>query len=229
MLVDRDNNRCIIRIEDPDINRRHETWIVFHLSTGKAVDELEMSVPGEFGRSGGSLISACLLRGTPLILLYWRTFEDGAGVHGGRFDLVDPRGKTVWTMSLPNDYEVPGDEKARSALIDRMNEKGAILDATRPREFDVFFAAANQRVTFAVTTSDKGGWQVREIGRKPYVEAPFICARPSRAAELPCPALQTAPLYCPSAAGPSYARGRPRSRRVRLRRPRQDCIPALHP
>lgn len=195
LLVDEDNDRCIIRIEDPDINRRNETWITWQLSTGQPMDEFEMGVPGTRGQSGGFLVDARLLRGTPLILVYWRIYRTEVVnnkiimPHGGRFDLIDPQGKFIWTLSLPDDYVVAGDKRAESALIERMNGKGAILAADKPREFDVYFAAKGQRVTFAVKPDGKGGWSVQEAGRKPYVEssasAPSPATQPISLATLP--------------------------------------------
>jgi hypothetical protein len=112
------------------------------------------------------------IRETPLTLVhFWQSVWNGlSSTDGAIFALVDLQGRLVWSFELPTDYTL-SDQEARKKLYELMSERGGILRSDRPREFDLFFAAASQRVTFSVAQDGSGGWTVKETSRSGHTFA----------------------------------------------------------
>ncbi len=60
------------------------------------------------------------------------------------------------------------DREAGNKVYERVSEGDGIVRSAEPRKFDLFFAAASQRVSFAVTQSAAGDWTVQETVRSAY-------------------------------------------------------------
>lgn len=172
MFADPVSDRLVVRIDDADVNRASEEWRQFSLSTGKRLASPE--VRGEWDGNVRSIrsLDARPVAGTPLVLIHWWRwrYRQGGSDLGGRFTLVDPAQSTVWSLDLPNDYNVPGDQDAESRLMQRIKGGGAILATRETARFDLWFVRDARRVTFEVR-KDGPSWAVREAGRVPY-EAP---------------------------------------------------------
>ena len=84
------------------------------------------------------------------------------------YPLVDAAGQPVWTLALPEDYEMPGQEKWGNTLFNHVQRNGAILGVGPGRTFDLYHVRDGQRVSYAVEPAEAGKWQVRETGRVPY-------------------------------------------------------------
>ena len=171
MFLDADNDRLIVRVADPDLNRSREVWWAYKLSTGEKLPRLERDYgPLGFGQSQ-SIIDARSVAGTPLTLIHWYRYEyqKGGSALGGRFALLDASDAIVWSLELPGDYNIPDDKDREDRLIRRIRSKGAILDTGRSAQFDLWFVHEAQRVTFSVT-KEGGSWQVREVNRAPYTD-----------------------------------------------------------
>ena len=167
IIFDGANDRLVVRIADPDVNRGKEKWQVIRLSTGKIVREFEPAfepaklVPNSNNRS--SIVNAQPITGTPLTLVHWWRYESGQVI--AQFAALTVEGKLVWSMELPGDYQIPGDEEAEAKLRHFILEKSAIFPSKNKREFQLLFAEKSQKVTYSVQPSDKNDWSIKEIRR----------------------------------------------------------------
>lgn len=127
------------------------------------------------------VVSECPIPATPLVLVDWWHFGQGMGVV---YTIHDRNGKKLWTLKMPNDYELGGSEDAQDALMTRMQQDGSILRSDQPNRFDLWFVKEAQRVSFQVT-SVGGNWQVRELGRTAY--APPVRPKPVKPKDLVLP------------------------------------------
>jgi hypothetical protein len=168
MFIDPANDRFVVRVADPDLNRSNESWWVYHLSTGKRMARLEPKSLMKDAAPARFVIDARPIRGTPLTLIHWWLYAEKTG---GRFTLVDLAGKPVWTLNLPQDYSIPNDEDAEDRLQDYIREHGAILRSDEPNRFDLRLVAEGKRAAFRVipATDSPTGWEVSEIGRSNFV------------------------------------------------------------
>ncbi len=184
LLFDSSNDRMIVRVHDPDVNRGIEKWWVYRLSTAKPAGTFEPQSLMPDSDRHLSLLRAQLIPGTTLTLLHWWTvrFDKTITELGARFTLIDVEGKPVWTRNLPRDYTRPKDEKAEDNLREEIWKSGAILNVTPASEFTLRFAAENKRVTFAVQKGADRVWNVKETARQQYLPQ---AAKAEHLAELP--------------------------------------------
>src|SRR5580704_8876430 len=145
------------------------------------------------------IIDARVVAGTPLTLLHWWRLSP-VFVNtdlGARFTLIDLKGQPVWTLELPKDYTRRDDEKAQDQLMDEIKRNGAILRSDQAGRFDLRVVAESQRVTFAVGLDGQGNWDVREVGRQPYVPVAAAKPKPPDVPEKPLPLLGVVTLRAP--------------------------------
>lgn len=105
--------------------------------------------------------------GTPLVLVQW-WLQRGAPPKmelGARFSLVQPNGRSVWSLDVPGDYSVPEDRLMELKWLWLMQKAGVILPSSVPSAFDLYFVKEAKRVSFAVTRTEKGTWKVAETAR----------------------------------------------------------------
>jgi len=182
MILDPENDRMVVRVYDPDLNRNIESWWVYRLTTAKPLMKLEPEKEKVDSESIRPIIDAKHVTGTPLTLMHsWRTDRSPGGRSrslGARFTLIDLTGKPVWSMTIPEDYKTP-DETKRERLMAEIREHGAILRTDQTRQFDLRFFADAQRVHFAVKQSTGGAWQVTEVSRTPYTPRRVLPPVPS--------------------------------------------------
>jgi len=170
-ILDASNRRFILRVSDPDVNRRIEQWRVFDLESGKRLGTLEpaLFMPEEKGDASLSVLVAQAVPGTPLVLTHWWKYASGAC--GGVFTLVDlndANGKSVWSLSLDDDYSVPGNDKVEDAIRERIWKDGAVLDVNKSPGFAVYSVRQKQRIAFSIEKTADGAWRVRETEKTPY-------------------------------------------------------------
>jgi sugar lactone lactonase YvrE len=169
LLLDAENDRFVVRLHDPDVNRGQEEWYPYRLSTGEALPTLTPRVLMENPGPARFILAARPVLGTSLTLMHWWRFDSGEV--GARFTLVGLEGRPVWSLELPRDYTLPGNEKAEEQRRDWIRRHGALLAADRPAEFELRFVSEGRRVRFSVRRTDKG-WQVTEVSRQPYLPTP---------------------------------------------------------
>jgi len=168
LIVDGANDRMIVRVADPDVNRHEEVWRHYQLSTGI---ELRQYIPLRLmgsDSSAFSIIDAKSVAGTPFDLLHWWHYG-GSSALGGRFTLIDLEGKPVWTLDLPQDYNVPGDDREQDRLMYEIRSKGALLRTDQSGKFTLRFVALKQQVTFKIAADGSAKLRVTEVGREPYI------------------------------------------------------------
>lgn len=183
VFLDESNDRFVVRVEDPDVNVGAESWWTYRLSTGESLGkpkpkERLSDSQGDAGRSR----EARPIPGTPLTLLqWWRTelSRDGLLV-SARFTLLDLACVPVWSLDLPGDYTVRGNDDASDKLQDELPARSAILD-TSLRHFTLRHVAANRRVTYEVErdSSMPSGWRVVEQANVAFVDERKAESRPS--------------------------------------------------
>lgn len=172
-LFDPDNDRWIVRVNDPDVNEMNEEWWIHELSTGKQVAKIHPKESLPEREVARWVIEALPVRGTDLVLCQWwrvESFEaSGDWIVGALFTLIDPSGAVVWKLDLPRDYEQQ-DEDQEDRLRAEIRRTGAILSCDRERTFEVAQVAEAKRVTFTVTrdTQATAGWRVSEVSRSDH-------------------------------------------------------------
>jgi hypothetical protein len=162
LVVDEPNDRLIVRLRDEETD---EIWRTYRLSTGAVSEKFKPRRAMDDAAWHGWILDAKLVRGTPLVLLHWWRYD---GSVGARFTLVDAETKPVWSLDLPRDYMIPGNEEAQDKLQGWVREHGGLLRTDQAKRFDLFFAADSKRVTFAVDQKPTGEWTVSEAGRAPF-------------------------------------------------------------
>ena len=165
IIFDDANDRLVVRIADADVNRMKESWQVYQISTGKAVNEFKPAKRIRNSRSARFVIDAKPINGTSLTLVHWWSYDDGSV--GARFAAIDLNGKPVWTLDLYDDYEVPGNRKAEDGLREYIRKHGAIFQSSDNRQIQLLIARESQKVTFSVEPKANRGWTVKEVGRVP--------------------------------------------------------------
>lgn len=140
-------------------------WRTYQLSTGKflgIVDPAPMVVKGE-EQTFIKDIAVELVPGTPLVLVhrygYRSTFPNQASDGDAGFFLLNPEGKTVWTLNIEHEYTDLGEHFNWSNLVG----EPAFQIATRPLGFDIV-SYKQGRISFAIE-ADGPSWKVRETGR----------------------------------------------------------------
>ena len=156
-------------------------WWTYRLSTGAVLEKFKPRRAMDDAAWNVRILDAKLVRGTPLVLLHWWRYDGSAGA---RFTLVDAETKPVWSLDLPRDYMVLGNEEAQDKLQGWVRDHSGLLRTDQGKRFDLFFAADSKRVTFAVDQKPSGEWTVSEIGRAPFSvadsEKPELAAIPRR-------------------------------------------------
>jgi hypothetical protein len=175
LFLDTDNDRLVVRVDDPDLNESSESWWTWRVSDAKSIGKFK---PRDLMADASSIrfaFDARPLAGTPLTLIHW--YRDGCrqrecnNRRGARFALVDTNAKPVWTLDLPTDYTNTRDDKAQDRIFDEMREHGAILDTSRSGHFEIRQIATRQRLSFSVERDDAAPthWKVSKTGASTYV------------------------------------------------------------
>jgi hypothetical protein len=168
LVVDSANDRLIVLVADPDINRQNTAWQQYRLSAEKSLGTIR---PKQNMADSDRLHWSHDPRpipGTPLTLVQWYRSEWEPYLKGTHFAVVDMKGMPIWQRTLRDDYTIPGDEKAEDRLFEWFRANSAVLSVEAGGRFDLFFAKEGQRVSFAVQRDHAGAWKVTEIGRKQY-------------------------------------------------------------
>jgi hypothetical protein len=179
VFVNAPSRRFVVRVADPDLNRRIEQWWVFDLENGRRTGTLEpaRSMPQENGSETRLILHALSVPGTPLVLLQW--WKYASGECGGVFTLVDlgdPKLKPLWTLTLNGDYSVPGDKKKEDDIRRRIWREGAIWvnkspgvfrGKSTPYDFSIESMKRQEQILFSVANAD-GSWRVHEMSRRPW-------------------------------------------------------------
>jgi streptogramin lyase len=168
-FLDPENDRFVVRIADPDINRGQEEWRPFQLSSGKQLPAYRPATLMPDAELARWVLDARPVRGTPLSLVHWWRYQDGA--IGARFTLIGLDGRPVWSLDLPQDYLYPADKQLEDRRQEWMRAHGAILTTEHRREFEVRFVRDGQRVRFSVQPAGEG-WKVAEVERRVYQPPP---------------------------------------------------------
>ena len=157
---------------------RGENWRVYRLSTGELVKRFELRATAVVAESARYVLGARAVEGRPLTLVQW--WHSAGEKRGALFTLCDLDGRTVWSWELPDDYTVTDDEEAESRLWRRVRESGAILSSSVPGSFDVWSAAAGERIRFEILNDGAAptGWAAREVAREKYAPPPEDQPRP---------------------------------------------------
>ena len=187
LLPDHENDRLLVRFSETHWT---ETWRIFQLSTGTFLDEFRLVHPDGSANESWRLLTVRPVAGTPLWLVNWRyekseTRDSSKGQAGAAFTLLDDTANAVWELFLPGDYphrseywyaaadDAEAAEHERlSAISERVDRHGTILQTDQPGQFDLWLVKAGQRVTFRVARDEAGGWTATERSRADYAPPP---------------------------------------------------------
>lgn len=168
MLVDPLGRWFIIRIADPDVNRRVETWWNFPVTTADAREDV---VPQrQFEDSfDGRLSDARVIPDTQWFVVNWRCFvSDSQRMRvGGRFTVIDRTGAESWRIDLPDDYEFDGDADG-VALEGAYDRIGPILAVGPGPTFALWHIKSGERVEYRVDVAAAAGARVIETSRQAF-------------------------------------------------------------
>ena len=177
MFFDGLSTNFVVRVDHTNQFRNGEQWWVYDLARGERRATVEPRTHMPDPDLSRSILAAQPLPGTPLVLAHWWRYAKSKC--GGDFTLVDAAGQPVWSLSLPEDYEMPGREKWGDTLFNHVQQHGAILGVGPGGTFDLYHVRESQRVSYAVESSEPGQWQVRETARGPYQwTAPVAATNP---------------------------------------------------
>lgn len=147
-----------------------ESWWVYRLSTGEAVKRFELRSTAVATDAARYVVSARAVVELPLTLVHWWRYDQGTEKSGALFTLCDFDGGSVWSLELPGDYTIANNEEAESRLQRKVRQSGAILRASEPGLFELWFAATGERVRFEARRDPAApkGWSVKELAREKY-------------------------------------------------------------
>jgi hypothetical protein len=171
IILDQANNRFVLRVKDPDVNRRIEQWRVFDLKSGRQIGAPEPGRTMQENKNNETIfiLGAQAVPGTSLVLTHW--WKYASGNCGGVFtliDLNDANAKSVWNLSLDGDYSVPGNDKLEDTIRNMIWNDGAILEVNKSPAFAIYAVKQHQRIAFSVEKAADGAWRIRETARTPY-------------------------------------------------------------
>ena len=170
-ILDTSNKRFILRVDDPDVNRRMEAWWLFDLESGKRIGAVEpgRSMPEKKSEDTLFILGSQAVPGTSLVLTHWWNYSMGkcSGIFA-LIDLDDAKAKLIWNLKLDGDYSLPENSEEEDALRERIWKEGAILDVNKSPGFALHAVKQHQRLVFSLEKSGKGEWKVRETARTPY-------------------------------------------------------------
>jgi hypothetical protein len=172
-------DRVVWWVADADWSRGIDQWWVYEMSSGKRVATAypQTLMAAAAGKPCRTLMTAKAIPSTTYILTHGVIADDACG-RGGVFMLVDAAGTPFWSLVLNGDYTFPDDPDRQEEVWEALWDTGGILNVTPDRTFDVPHVKAGQRVSFEIVPQPEGAWQVREIGRTPYVWPPKDEPRP---------------------------------------------------
>jgi hypothetical protein len=163
LVFDSDNDRVVFRVSDV---AKPEVWKSFRLSTGTPGPVLSPEATTTSGDLHLSVVDAKPVRGTTLTLVHWTRVDWKMNQQGARFTLIDPDGRSVWTLDLPTDYQAAAGDRKAQEHASRLMSKTAILDLASPLEFEIRHAATSERVRYRLEGNESTGWRVKEISRQ---------------------------------------------------------------
>ena len=155
----------VVRVDSTNQYADGEEWWVYDLASGERRATLQPKTRMPDPDMTRWILAVRPLPGTPLVLVHWWRYDKSK--RGGDFTLVDAAGQPVWTLSLPEDYEML-DRNWGDTLFNHVQRNGAVLGVGPGPAFDLFHVREGQRVSYAVESDETGKWQVRETGRVPY-------------------------------------------------------------
>ncbi|MBI3818595.1 MAG: hypothetical protein HY286_07895 [Planctomycetes bacterium] len=174
IILDEPNDRALINVYDPADHEIRNGWWTYQLSTGA---KSKVIVPKPFANPDQCVRVEIIKRAvpeTPLSLVQWWNLDLsnrwGHWLLGGRFELIDQTGKSVWKLDRPDEYTFPYEIKAEEALCDAMRASGAILRCDEPRKFTIRDVRAAKAITFEVKKDRNAPsrWSVLEVSRVDY-------------------------------------------------------------
>ena len=163
IFLDEHGDRLVVRVRSRSLMR--DTWWKYRLSDGEAIGRVdpERFVPDAV--KNGSLSAARAVPGTPLTLMHWRGWRQGATVA-----LLDAEEKLVWSLDLPQEnFEAddPPEERRMDAWI---REGGSTAVGTLPGRFEIRSFAGQTRTRFEASadSTQETRWKVRQIDSEPH-------------------------------------------------------------
>ena len=164
-IVHATEDRFIMRLT----GNGEENWNVYQLSTGKKLRTFDPRSASKASEAERYISDAVPIPGLPLVLVHWWRYDSNKT--GAVFSLLDFEGRRGWSLVLPEDYTIAGDEAAEDRLRDEIRFEGAIRENKESGVFEIRFAAANEWGQFKVDRDPKAdtGWTVREISRAKYM------------------------------------------------------------
>lgn len=168
IFVDDANNRFIVRVRDPDINRHIEQWWMFDLNDGKRLDVIEPATLF----AGAFILSIKSIPCTPLLLMHLHKVTQLPEVKdkyswGAIFTLTDPKGNPVWRIDFDDDYTVSSNRKTEDPVQNMILKNGAILDVGQST-FIIYSLKERRKISFAVEKGADGSWTARETLREAW-------------------------------------------------------------
>lgn len=167
--------RLTLRMKDPDVNRRVETWRTYDLREAKSLGTTEPELALEDDEHLDHCLDARVITDTPLTLAHWYRTDVPrfrSKNFGARFVLLDQDFGELWSLDLPSDYTTAPDSGDRHPLLGEVRSSGAILSLD-DRRFELWLVRDEQRVTFSVEpgVSNLPPWVVTELSRRPHAVA----------------------------------------------------------
>lgn len=175
LVLQEDQDRVIVRVADPDLNRKSEEWRVYRMSDAKRISTVHPKQNLSHIRNLGSPMVVRPIAGTPLLLTQWSVYDNSLG---SVFTLLDRDAQPIWELVLRNDYATRDDQ-----LTDAIWSGAAILSTDEPRRFEIWQVVEGKRVTYEITppTAASAEWNVHSIREQDHVLPP-PASRPAEVA-----------------------------------------------
>ncbi len=162
LMYDATNDRMILRIVAPDINKGGESWWTYRLLTGKLIGKVPLV--GIDQEKSKFLLGAIPVAGTNLVAAAWNWYDGGE--LGQALTLIDPKGASIWRKNIKGDFEGGRREGDEIRTRSKAMQEGTVF-AGRSGEFAAHIVKSGRLVTFSLSQSG-GKWRVAEAGSKPY-------------------------------------------------------------
>jgi sugar lactone lactonase YvrE len=160
---------CVLRVHDPAVDERSESWWTYRVSTGEPLTRRlpADALDGEAEDVRSIVYGAAPLDGADLVLAWGFVDHVGSTYDEQWFALFDVQGGVAWSLVDRGAFTATVGGVTRYDLLERVRESGAVLSTGPDGAFRLWRVALAAAVDYRVVHEPavEHGWRVDELAR----------------------------------------------------------------